>query len=106
MKRTGPPYQIDGQPALSQAGYQKAIQDRLQEITDAEAAVKQLVEETKALTLQIDGTNGSAIAGLHRCYMQSLADTPRVAAFNPTVDLAVGLGEPASIHGGITKGET
>src|SRR5438105_1203718 len=65
VKRTGPPYQIDGQPALSQAGYQKAIQDRLQEITDAEAAVKQLVEETKALTLQIDGT-GPAQAGGER----------------------------------------
>jgi predicted dehydrogenase len=41
------------------------------------------------MTLQIDGTNGSAIAGLHRCYMQPRTDTPRVAAFNPTVDLAV-----------------
>jgi len=41
------------------------------------------------MTFQIDGTKGSAIAGLHRCYMQSLADTPRVAAFNPMVDLAI-----------------
>jgi len=41
------------------------------------------------MTFQIDGTKGSAIAGLHRCHMQPLADTPRVAAFNPMVDLAI-----------------
>jgi predicted dehydrogenase len=41
------------------------------------------------MTFQIDGTNGSAIAGLHRCYMQPLVDTPKIAAFNPTVDLAI-----------------
>jgi predicted dehydrogenase len=47
------------------------------------------VRRDDLMTLQIDGTNGSAIAGLHRCYMQSLADTPRVVAFNPMVDLAI-----------------
>jgi predicted dehydrogenase len=47
------------------------------------------VRRDDLMTLQIDGTNGSAIAGLHRCYIESLADTPRIAAFNPTVDLAV-----------------
>src|SRR5262249_60808114 len=41
------------------------------------------------MTFQIDGTKGSAIAGLHRCHMQPLADTPGVAAFNPMVDLAI-----------------
>ena len=47
------------------------------------------VRRDDLMTFQIDGTNGSAIAGLHRCYMQPLADTPRVAAFNPMVDLAI-----------------
>ena len=47
------------------------------------------VRRDDLMTLQIDGTNGSAIAGLHRCCMQPRTDTPRVAAFNPTVDLAV-----------------
>ena len=47
------------------------------------------VRRDDLMTFQIDGTMGSAIAGLHRCYMQPLVDTPRVAAFNPTVDLAV-----------------
>jgi predicted dehydrogenase len=47
------------------------------------------VRRDDLMTFQIDGTKGSAIAGLHRCYMQPLADTPRVAAFNPAVDLAI-----------------
>jgi predicted dehydrogenase len=47
------------------------------------------VRRDDLMTFQIDGTKGSAVAGLHRCYMQSLADTPRIAAFNPMVDLAI-----------------
>jgi predicted dehydrogenase len=47
------------------------------------------VRRDDLMTFQIDGTKVSAVAGLHRCHMQSLADTPRVAAFNPMVDLAV-----------------
>ncbi|HSV25818.1 MAG TPA: Gfo/Idh/MocA family oxidoreductase [Xanthobacteraceae bacterium] len=47
------------------------------------------VRRDDLMTFQIDGTKGSAIAGLHRCYMQPLADTPKTAAFNPTVDLAI-----------------
>ena len=47
------------------------------------------VRRDDLMTFQIDGTTGSALAGLHRCYVQPLADTPKVAAFNPTIDLAV-----------------
>jgi predicted dehydrogenase len=47
------------------------------------------VRRDDLMTFQIDGTKGSAIAGLHRCYMQPLVDTPRIAAFNPMVDLAI-----------------
>lgn len=47
------------------------------------------VRRDDLMTFQVDGTEGSASAGLHRCYLQTLADTPKVAAFNPTVDLAV-----------------
>src|SRR5215468_2085531 len=47
------------------------------------------VRRDDLITFQIDGTKGSAVAGLHRCHMQPLADTPRVAAFNPAVDLAI-----------------
>jgi predicted dehydrogenase len=41
------------------------------------------------ITFHIDGTKGSASAGLHRCYVQPLAGTPRIAASNPMVDLAI-----------------
>jgi predicted dehydrogenase len=47
------------------------------------------VRRDDLMTLQIDGTTGSAIAGLHRCHMQPLVDTPKIAAFNPTVDLGL-----------------
>ena len=38
------------------------------------------------LTLQVDGTGGSALAGVHRCWMQSGADTPTVQHINPDTD--------------------
>lgn len=47
------------------------------------------VRRDDLITFHIDGTKGSAMAGLHRCYVQSLADTPRIAASNPMVDLAI-----------------
>jgi predicted dehydrogenase len=47
------------------------------------------VRRDDLLTFQVDGTRGSAVAGLHRCYAQSIADTPKVAAFNPMVDLGI-----------------
>jgi len=47
------------------------------------------VRRDDLFTFQIDGTAGSAIAGLHRCHVQPLADTPKVAAFNPAVDLGI-----------------
>ncbi len=45
------------------------------------------VRRDDLLTVQIDGTGGSAVAGLHRCWMQSAADTPTVRHFNPSVDI-------------------
>jgi predicted dehydrogenase len=39
------------------------------------------------MTLQIDGIGGSAVAGLHRCWVQSKANTPSVRHFNPDVDI-------------------
>ena len=47
------------------------------------------VRRDDLMTFQIDGTKGSAVAGLHRCHTQALADTPKVAAFNPMVDLGI-----------------
>jgi predicted dehydrogenase len=45
------------------------------------------VRRDDLLTLQIDGTGGSAVAGLHRCVAQSAADTPTIRHFNPDNDI-------------------
>lgn len=47
------------------------------------------VRRDDLLTLQVDGTGGSAVAGLHRCWVQSAADTPTLRHFNPDVDLGM-----------------
>jgi len=46
------------------------------------------VRRDDLLTLQIDGTGGSAVAGLHRCWMQGAAETPVIRHINPTIDIA------------------
>jgi predicted dehydrogenase len=45
------------------------------------------VRRDDLLTLQVDGTGGSAVAGLHRCWTQSKAHTPVIRHFNPSVDI-------------------
>ena len=40
------------------------------------------VRRDDLLTLQVDGTKGSAVAGLHRCHVQSAAQTPAIAHFS------------------------
>ena len=45
------------------------------------------VRRDDLLTLQVDGTGGSALAGLHRCWTQSAAATPAVRHFNPDLDI-------------------
>ena len=42
------------------------------------------VRRDDLVTFQVDGTEGSAVAGLTRCFAQSLADTPR-PVWNPDV---------------------
>jgi predicted dehydrogenase len=42
------------------------------------------VRRDDLLTLQVDGTKGSAIAGLRRCYTQSLDETPK-PVWNPDI---------------------
>ena len=46
------------------------------------------VRRDDLLTLQIDGTGGSAIAGLHRCHVQTAAATPTIAHFSVMTDIA------------------
>jgi predicted dehydrogenase len=45
------------------------------------------VRRDDLLTLQVDGTKGSAVAGLHRCYVQSAATTPAIAHFSVMQDV-------------------
>jgi predicted dehydrogenase len=45
------------------------------------------VRRDDLLTLQVDGTAGSAIAGLHRCCVQSAAATPTIAHFSVMKDI-------------------
>ena len=45
------------------------------------------VRRDDLMTLQVDGTGGSAVAGLHRCWTQSAALTPTIRRFNPDVDI-------------------
>ena len=45
------------------------------------------VRRDDLFTLQVDGTKGSALAGLHRCHVQSLAQTPAIAHFSVMKDL-------------------
>ncbi len=47
------------------------------------------VRRDDLMTFAVDGTGGSAVAGLHRCRVQSAAATPAVKHFNPMVDLGV-----------------
>jgi predicted dehydrogenase len=42
------------------------------------------VRRDDLVTFQVDGTRGSAVAGLTRCFTQSLAETPR-PVWNPDV---------------------
>jgi predicted dehydrogenase len=45
------------------------------------------VRRDDLLTLQVDGTGGSAVAGLHRCWTQGKTETPTIRRFNPDVDI-------------------
>jgi predicted dehydrogenase len=47
------------------------------------------VRRDDLLTFQIDGTDASAVAGLHRCHTISNAQTPRTAHFSIATDLNI-----------------
>jgi predicted dehydrogenase len=46
------------------------------------------VRRDDLLTLQVDGTKGSALAGLHQCHVQSGQETPAIAHFSVMKDIA------------------
>ena len=47
------------------------------------------VRRDDLLTVQIDGTQASAVAGLHRCWTLTSAQTPRTAHFSIATDLGI-----------------
>jgi len=47
------------------------------------------VRRDDLLTFQVDGTEGSAVAGLHRCWIQTRDETPKVAHFSVGRDLDI-----------------
>mgnify|MGYP003331940573 FL=1 len=47
------------------------------------------VRRDDLLTVQIDGTKASAVAGLHRCWTTTNAQTPRTAHFNIVTDMNI-----------------
>ena len=55
------------------------------------------VRRDDLLTLQVDGTEGSAVAGLHRCHVQSTTLTPAIAHFSVMKDIG------ADYRGGWTE---
>jgi predicted dehydrogenase len=48
------------------------------------------VRRDDLLTLQVDGTGGSAVAGVHRCWVQNAVDTPGIRHMNPVTDIGAG----------------
>jgi predicted dehydrogenase len=46
------------------------------------------VRRDDLLTIQVDGTQGSAVAGLHKCYAQRASDTPTFV-WNPDIENSV-----------------
>jgi predicted dehydrogenase len=46
------------------------------------------VRRDDLLTLQVDGTEGSALAGLHQCHVQAAGETPTIAHFSVMKDIA------------------
>lgn len=47
------------------------------------------VRRDDLVTLQIDGTKGSAQAGLHKCHVQAAGDAPRTAHFSVSEDAGI-----------------
>jgi predicted dehydrogenase len=75
--------------------YRVAVEDSAATLVEIEGGVFGSVGSSWAtrvrrddlLTLQVDGTKGSAVAGLHRCQVQSIAQTPAIAHFSVMQDI-------------------
>jgi predicted dehydrogenase len=78
------------------APYEVAVEDSAATLVELEggafgtilSSLATRVRRDDLLTLQVDGTGGSAIAGLHRCHVQPAAATPTIAHFSVMADIA------------------
>jgi predicted dehydrogenase len=85
------PERIDEQGAR----YPVAVEDSATTMVELEGGVfgtilsswATRVRRDDLLTLQVDGTKASAVAGLHRCHVQSAAQTPAIAHFSVMKDI-------------------
>jgi predicted dehydrogenase len=90
---TATPERVDEQGAR----YKVDVEDTASTIVEMEngatgtllASWATRVRRDDLLTYQIDGTQGSAIAGLHRCHVQLNAQTPHTAHFSVATDLNI-----------------
>ncbi|HEU4350285.1 MAG TPA: Gfo/Idh/MocA family oxidoreductase, partial [Burkholderiales bacterium] len=91
MEWTATPERIDEQGAR----YPVAVDDSAATLVELESGAfgtilsswATRVRRDDLLTLQVDGTEGSAVAGLHRCHVQSAAQTPTIAHFSVMKDI-------------------
>jgi predicted dehydrogenase len=75
--------------------YRVAVEDSAATLVEIEGGIFGTIASSWAtrvrrddlLTLQVDGTKGSAVAGLHRCQVQSSAQTPAIAHFSVMQDI-------------------
>jgi predicted dehydrogenase len=75
--------------------YRVTVEDSAATLVEAEGGIFGTIASSWAtrvrrddlLTLQVDGTKGSAVAGVHRCYVQSAAVTPMIAHFSVMQDI-------------------
>jgi predicted dehydrogenase len=59
------------------------------------------VRRDDLLTIQVDGTDGSAVAGLRDCWVQSMAMTPK-PVWNPDIDQPINFYDDWNeVHGGV-----
>jgi predicted dehydrogenase len=75
--------------------YRVTVEDSAATLVEAEGGIFGTIASSWAtrvrrddlLTLQVDGTKGSAVAGVHRCYVQTAATTPAIAHFSVMQDI-------------------
>ena len=84
------------------ARYEVDVEDSASTLIELESGVTGTILSSWAtrvrrddlLTVQIDGSQGSAVAGLHRCWTVTNAQTPRTAHFSIATDLGIDYRSP------------